>query len=252
MNHKCIMIIVCVTMFCISPFLYSQLDFENDFRNTNVDLYSWFDKEIGLEKTVIYNGFLDDGDGYFEKNKSLNNNYRYFKQFNFMVGSIVYDKQLFNNVKIKYDVFEDELLLNLKNSNNNLITIQPINNKVDCFIINSKYFKNLITGEKKYDGYAELLLENRHFKLYKKYIKNRIERRTGGKLFYQFTDKSYNLLLYKKSLIKIKNIRNLNKIFPEYKSVIREYSVKDKRRDSNIIDLLKKINLLMNKKTKGL
>ncbi|SFW18554.1 hypothetical protein [Cellulophaga fucicola] len=249
------MYIVCIAMFCISPFLYSQLDFENDFRNTNVDLYSWFDKEVGLEKTVIYNGFLDDGDGYFEKDRSFENTNRYYKQFDFFDGSIVYDKQLFNNVKIKYDVFEDELLLNLKNSNNNLITIQPINNKVDSFVLNSQYFVNIdnLTVEKgNYKGYLKLLLDNENFQLYKKHLKSRIEKRSSNKLLYQFSDREYNLLHYKKSLIKIKNIRNLNKIFPEYKSVIREYSVKDKRSDSNIIDLLKKINLLMNKKAKAL
>ncbi|MDO6491591.1 hypothetical protein Q4487_01685 [Cellulophaga sp. 3_MG-2023] len=242
-------------MFYISPFSYGQLKLENDFVGSNVDLYSWFDKEIGLEKTVIYNGFLDDGDGYFEKNRSFENTNRYYKQFEFFNGSIVYDKQLFNNVKIKYDVFEDELLINLKNSNNNLITIQPINNKVDSFMLNSQYFvniDNLTVEQGSYNGYVELLLNNENFQFYKKHIKSRIEKRSNNKLLYQFSDRNYNLLHYNKSLIKIKKIRNLSKIFPEYKSVIRKYSVNYKSNDSNIIDLLKKINLLMNKKTKAL
>ncbi|PKB44543.1 hypothetical protein AX016_2763 [Cellulophaga sp. RHA19] len=249
------MIIVCVTMFYISPFSYGQLKLKNDFVKSNVDLYSWFDKEIGLEKTVIYNGFLDDGDGYFEKNRSFENTNRYYKQFEFFNGSIVYDRQLFNNVKIKYDVFEDELLINLKNSNNNLITIQPINNKVDSFMLNSQYFvniDNLTVEQGSYNGYVELLLNNENFQFYKKHIKSRIEKRSNNKLLYQFSDRNYNLLHYNKSLIKIKKIRNLSKIFPEYKSVIRKYSVNYKSNDSNIIDLLKKINLLMNKKTKAL
>lgn len=247
MNYKTTLYIVFITMFTVPLHLYSQSS-SSKLTKHNEAIYRWFDQQIGLENTVLYNGYLDDGDGYFEKENAYKDSHRYYNQFDFYEGSLIYDNQFFNNINIKYDLFEESLLLTLKNSNNNLRTIKPLNNKVKSFSIDEKQFINLNylqnEGIQK-KGYVEVLLETGNFNFYRKHFKQKNEIWSGGKLEYKFTYKTLDFLYYKNALIKLKNKRQLLKIFPEYKSTIREYLNGKRNNEENNIAVLKRLSLLM-------
>ncbi|WP_139344254.1 hypothetical protein [Cellulophaga omnivescoria] len=254
MNYKITLYIVFITMFTVPLHLCSQSS-SSKLTKHDEAIYRWFDKQIGLENTLLYNGYLDDGDAYFEKENAYKDSHRYYNQFDFYEGSLIYDNQFFNNINIKYDLFEESLLLTLKNSDNNLRTIRPLNNKVKSFSIDDKYFVNIDFLENNGEvlkGYAELLLNTANFNFYRKHFKQKNEVWSTGKLQYKFSYKSQDFLYYKNEFIRINKSRQLFKIFPEYKKVIKEYSNGKMNNDKNTIVLLKRLNMLMSKKANSL
>lgn len=225
----------------------------NGFSQTPEKKYmQWFDSTVGLENTPIYNGFLDDGDGAFERNKSYAGTQRYFKAFEFFTGNLVYENQPYYNIQMKYDVYKDELLLNLKSSKNTLFSIRPIKDRVKKFNIDNHFFINVgvynVTNTS-VNGFAELLIESSSFVLLKKHIKRREEKSENFRMLYEYYQGDYNFLYFKGGFHIIKRQKDLFVLFPEYKKQMRKYTIRKSSRDEDIKAFLKRLDVLLPNKT---
>lgn len=233
-----------LTFFTCQLFSYSQV--------SEKEYMKWFDSKIGPENTSLYNGFLDDGDGVIERNKSYGRTQRYFMGFEYMEGDLVYEEQPYYNFEMKYDLFEDELLLNLKSSRNTILSMRPIKNKVNSFRIGGKEFINInIYSEEDVadiEGFAEVLYNGDSFKLLKKHQKKRIVHKTTNGIIYEYVDKNFNFLYFNKNFYRVKKLNDFTKIFPEFKKEIKKYRISKKTKDVNMLSLVQRLQSLISAK----
>ncbi|MCK0156686.1 hypothetical protein MWU65_05815 [Cellulophaga sp. F20128] len=220
--------------------------------STTAEIYNWFDAKVGPENTAIFNGYLDTGDGFFEKNKSFKNTHRYFESYDFFIGSLVYSGQPYFDLQLKYDLFEEELLIHLKNREGMLIPIQPIKNKVERFFIGENQFVNLnnykIQGAG-INGFAEVLYESPSITLFKKHKKTRRSIVDDERLLYKYKKANFNFILYENRFYRVKNRSDFMSVFPKYKKEIKKYGIKKSSLDLDMIHLLEGLQILIQTKT---
>ena len=87
-------------------YFFFQLSY-GQLKNQEKESYLWFDEVLGPENVNLYNGL-----NYIEKYKTKNGNHKFFNSENTLPNSlIIYEGQPYYNVKIKYDSFEDQVLV---------------------------------------------------------------------------------------------------------------------------------------------
>ncbi len=196
---------------------FSQIEQNED------DYYKWFDELVEIENTPLYNGI-----GYFAKYKVINEYHQFFKSVDFLPGSIVYKGQYYPNIMMKYDLYEDVVLLNLKKGLR-IVLLQPIKSRIDSFKIFGHNFKNINnSAAKKQDvsGFYELLFDAPGFQLLEKHKKQRYERKGKSNLYSEFKKRNTFILFYAGNYYPINNRKSLIDVFPAYTKEIQGYSHK--------------------------
>ncbi len=218
----------------------------------NPDHYVWFDKFIGIENTGLYNGIQ-----YVEKYKPIHKKHQFFKSSDFVKGQITYNTQRYYDVLMKYNVFEDKILIKLldKFGGN---TIQLNTNDVTDFVIDKSKFLNLSTNKNTLIsvGFCEVLLEYDVFNFYKKNKKIKKELFREETVFYDFLDKHLYILLYKDIYHEVNSKSDLNRVFPEFKEDINKFytsnrAIRKSKPDVFWTLLLKKIYSKISNKKKN-
>ena len=72
----------------------------------NSSAYEVFDHMVGYTNTGIF-----DGIEYFEKFPVRNEKHKFFKSSEFVNGLLIYEGNPFLNVELKYDVYDNQLLI---------------------------------------------------------------------------------------------------------------------------------------------
>lgn len=181
----------------------------------NRDFYKWFDASVGQENTGLIDGFE-----YRELYQTRNGNHKFYVSSSFLNGNIAYKGQLYFDVKIKYDLHEDEVILKIP-TQTITHTIQLIKEKVDSFSINDSEFVFLTNVMGYKDGFYEIIFKSDDISMYKKNIKTSNKYYSGRSIFYSFSYKEEYLLLYKDKYHKIKKTKkSLTKILPDNKKEI--------------------------------
>ena len=204
--------------------------------------YAWFDALIGIENTALYNGL-----GIIEKYRVINQHHKFFKTTDFLPGSISYDGQYYSAVRMKYDLYEDQVLMNLQNGAG-IVLMQPIKHKIHRFTIDNSNFIHLndsVAIAANLNGFFELLLENSSFKLLKKHKKQIFQRRGKNALYYEFKSRNTLFIHYAGEYYPLTSRRDLMKIFPELKKEISTYPKKAFRINeahSNLITFLTRLH----------
>ena len=236
--------------------MFFAISLHMNAQTSEKEYMQWFDSKVGLENTSLYNGFLNDGDGDVERNKSYKGTQRYFKSFEFSDGDLVYEEQPYFNIQMKYDMYEDELLLNLKSSRNTILSIRPIKDKVKSFKIRGKEFVNTNTysveDNADIDGFAEILFDGGSFQLLKKHQKNRIDHMNIDGILYEYVEKSIEFLYYKGNFYRVKKQADFAKVFPEFKKEIKKYKIKKNTSEANMLSLSERLQSLISTKSKVL
>lgn len=215
---------------------------------------NWFDQKVGLENTALYNGYLDGGDGNIEWNNSYKGTHRYFNDFNFFNGSLVYENQEYNNIQMKYDIFTDELLFGLKSIQNTLLMVRPIKSRISSFEMDDHHFVNLDqfdVSDPLVTGFAEVLYKSPSFTLLKKYKKNRWEKNNKERVLFKFKENNFNFLYYKDSFNRLNRQKDFIRLFPEFKKSISKHLAKKSFTENDMIKFLKEVQFLMNAKASG-
>ncbi len=232
-----------LTTICILHFFMS---FGQGIRHER-GYYVWFDQLVGIENTGLYNAIV-----YKQKYRTINEKTKFLSSPNFLKGSVIYDGQFFSNLEMKYDVFEDELLIKQKDRLGG-VTLQLFKDKIAEFTIDDRRFVKIDEAplETGISGFCEIFLKNEHLVLLAKHRKNRLKRKGKRAMYYEFIDqKEQYLLIYNDSYYKIKGKKDLTALFPEMKNEINSfYSVSRSLRNSNrnafMKALMKRIEILM-------
>ncbi|WPO80516.1 hypothetical protein [Flavobacterium sp. KACC 22761] len=235
-------------LFLNISFFYSQ----NNSNYTSIE--NLFDKTIGNENLPIYNG-----PRYVNQYRSLDNTHCYYLSGNYSSGILNYQNQTYNNVDLKYDINNDILVLK-PIGKFDYLGINTIKQNISSFKIYDKKFININYENPScpdfMNGYYQEITFSETMTLYIKHHKNRstvIDKSAGDgaskSTTDSFTEKDEFVLKYKNNFYKIASKNDVIKIFPEYKSKIKNYYNTDSQlEESNnkvfIENLIKEISNL--------
>jgi len=188
--------------------------------SNDVAIYNWFDKTIGKENLDIINGiphtnpYRTTGDSHLY----------YIDQYE--LGTLNYEGQLYYNVKLKYDIYRDILVLNPFGESES-VGINVITTKVSSFSIKDKNFVNIDKKDPAVPeftaGYYEENKISPDFIFYIKHHKNQIKSINEGVLLYTFKENMSYFLDIKGKIYSIKSKNDIIKLFPDQKKQINGF-----------------------------
>ncbi|WP_223826577.1 hypothetical protein [Flagellimonas sp. S3867] len=217
-----VMIAVSLLLICV------QLTFAQ-VKNNESEYYKWFDEVTGTENSNLYEGTLVVEEYVFFKDS-----HRFFSSSEYLSGNVVYGGESYFNIEMKYDLYEDQVLLGLR-SDVGLKMLRLVKDRIDEFVIGEHKFKKIDCEKDKTSyvhGFQEILIETTFFSFFKKNSKQRYTRYEGNRIYHEFVSDNKYTLGYKGSCYNIKSKKDIVKIFPEYKSQINR----------NIADSYRKVN----------
>ena len=236
---------LCLLLLILLPNLYV---IAQDFKAEKQ--YNWFDVTIGIENTGLYNGVE-----YIDVEKATGDFKKFLYKNGFQSGNIAYDGQTYYDIPLKYDVFNDEVILQLTGKNSVTI-LQPFKELITSFNITNRRFErieNKTTEDgDEFSGFYEELLKTPQLTVFKKHRKKRLKRIKRKTLIYQFKLKNpYYFLYYQNKYYSVKNKRDFIQLFPDFKEEINSIgidgSVKRDNPDAVILAYAKQINTLLSK-----
>ena len=236
-----------IYLFLLVPFSFLMAQMETN----NSAAYVWFDNAIGVENSGLY-----IGREYTENYKFKNGKHKFFEFNGFQKGDVLYDGQPYYDVLLKFDVYENELLVKLP-VEKGIAAFTLIKDEVTHFTIGNNRFIKVHENLEKEDAlilYQEVLLETINFTFLKKHSADKKTIKEGRWSYVEFLKKDSHSLLYRGKYYQIRNKRDILNIFPNYKKQLKNISknyFNGASRDENLIQLFKELNLslLMNKIT---
>lgn len=184
-------------------------------------LYNSFDTIITKENLPINNGTL-----HINYDRTTNNENRYYHSDQYLKGMANYNNQNYYDLKFKYDIYKDVLILNL-NQDSGKMGVNLTKEKIAFFIINGKKFINLSMNTKLpisfYSGFYEENFVGKTFTFYIKHRKEAKETTENKFVGINYILKKDFVLLYKNEFIKINSKRDLTVLFPDYKTKIDDF-----------------------------
>lgn len=232
----------------IIPFLYFiSINITTGQNKTSLKKnYLWFDNQVGIENTGLFNGLR-----YEEKYRMTNSNHKFYRSRDYLVGDIIYDNQTYYNIKMKYDIFENHVIVNLvTNTGNNILKL--LNSKLEGFSISENEFTKISNStiqnsNNKMNGFFEVLFKEPTLILYKKYKKKAKKNINKKYLYFTFKNENkyycYNINNY----YLIKSKKDWINIFPNQKKLVLSFYNENKilqksNYDSFLKQLCKKLN----------
>ena len=177
-----------------------------------IDYYSWFDAVVGVENSGLYNGVR-----FKEKFKVFKDNHEFYRTSTFLVGDILYDKQPFFKVPMKYDAYNDMLIVKIPYKSVH-ITLQLIKEKIEYFKLEDKLFANISKGNTL--GFYEVLFENSQLVLYKKHKKIKNRHIHKKQVYTIFKDQFKYFIKRDFIFYRVKSKGDFTKLFPQQKKKI--------------------------------
>ncbi|WP_148229705.1 hypothetical protein [Cellulophaga algicola] len=206
-----------IKYFIFSIFLFSlTYNYSQDNFKKSI-IYDAYDSILGKENLKLYQGPL-----FIDEYAVNNEKHRFFESSDLALGNVTYDGNVFYNQKIKYDLFEDKLILNPKNSSESLL-IELIKNNVDSFTYKKKVFKIFKNTEHSLTvGYLEVLSKKSNIQLLKKHFKSN-QGKTNKNIYYEFKLKNKFYIFYQNSLIPFNTKQEVISIYPDRKIFIKQF-----------------------------
>ena len=207
------------------------------------DLLDWFDSQLGIENLGLYNG-----PEFLNVYTVEDNAHQFFKTKDFRLGSVTYDGEIYTNVRLVYDIYEDQLIIRVQNQNGTTNQFLLLKEKVRRFSIDDRYFVNIIDpGEArdKSSGFYEILVLNNIVKLYKKHRKKVSKVLRNSSVSYKFFEqKPEYFISIDRGIYPIKTRKDLMALFPDYKKELSNYKWTSKNFNYNDTQLMAAINQL--------
>jgi hypothetical protein len=188
--------------------------------NNDVNIYNWFDKTVGKD-----NLDLNNGTPHINPYRTIGENHLYLIN-KYESGKINYDGQKYYEVKLKYDIYRDILVLNPYGESEN-IGINLNQSKVETFSILDKNFvkidKKIETVPEFISGYYEESKISRDFTFYIKHRKDLQKTVSENGVYYTFKDNNSFFIYLKNNISVIKSKNDIVKLFPEQKKQINGF-----------------------------
>jgi len=187
-----------------------------------IDYYNWFDQQVGIENTGLFNGIR-----YKELYRIKNGKHKFYKSPEYLSANILYDGQPYYDIPLKYDLFDDELIISLQTVSGSSI-IQLLKEKVAGFELDNKRFVHLkgievFKSNDEIDGFYEILEEGKSLTLYKKHRKLRKKILENKAILNEFRNDDLYYIYRENLFYPVKTKNDLIKIFPERKKQINAF-----------------------------
>ncbi|MGA8853451.1 MAG: hypothetical protein WB492_04660 [Christiangramia sp.] len=210
----------------------------------NNEIYSSFDETVGLKNTILYNGIL-----YMDDEKTINENNKFiFSPNKFLPGSVVYFGQYFPEVQLRFNAYNDRLLVKITDKEGTL-SFELIQNEIQEFNINGHFFTKVPPSVKiERDGFFELIATIDEATILKKYKKRKKRKLTNNYVYFEFyPDTPEYYLIKENNSYSLNSTRDLIDVFPGSRKEIKEIfkmnkKVKETNPDEFAILLGKKIS----------
>ena len=209
-------------------FLFTRIISINSQTTSEIkDYYKLFDSIVGHGNIGIY-----DGTEHIVEYVTLKGNHQYYFTSDYLVGDVIYDDQPYYDIRMKYDIYNDELIVRLPNGLA-FIVIELIKEKVKSFSLNNTQFNRIAVTNKvnlveENYGFCELLYKSDHLSLYKKHKKLRTYHLDKEFAYNKFNYKNEYLIYYKDKYHDIKSKRTFIQLFPEHRKQINSFFNKNK------------------------
>ena len=202
-------------LFFLSAIINSPVLVAQEVQDTTA-AYKWFDQVVGKENTGILNGIE-----YIEQHISLNEYQKFLGSIYYTPGTVVYEGQAYYDVDLKYNVYDDLLLMRSNNSS----PLQLHKSRVQEFSLNGNDFINIQTDTTAaVHGFHEVLVENEEFSLLKKhrkYFKKFFDREYA---YYEFYENSPGYAIAKgEGYHPANSRREVISAFPDHAREIRQF-----------------------------
>jgi len=182
-------------------------------------IYTLLDNVIGIDNTSIYNG-----NEYREKFKTLDNNHPFFNSQDFIIGTIEYNGDLYFNINIKYNLFNQEIIAKLKSKNGSEAAIKLYNSKIESFIINNQKFINVSPNSSGVNGFYEEVSIDNDYTLLIKHQKFKKDLYRNEQLYVEFvTAKNEYLILKGNTYYTLDSKKDVINLFPDSKQKINQF-----------------------------
>ncbi len=214
-------------------------------QNNQNQLYDKYDEIIGEENLNI-----NVGPVHLNYDKTFKNQHRYFNSDQFYVGAITYNNQKYNKLNLKYDIYEDQLILKISNQNYNL-AINLIKDNVSDFTIDNQNFKNLKVSSKTIsDGFYQGLFVSSRLASYVKHFKKKKDIIQNTEVVRQYDYGQEFVIFYKEQYYKLNSKKDLTSIFPAFEDKINNFYLMNKTLEKEnkklfIENIMKYINNLL-------
>lgn len=180
-----------------------------------------FDELIALENTD-----LASGTEYIEQHIIRNNMHKYFRADVFEPGKITYEGQAYLEIPLKYNVYDDLLIIRLPHSGGETI-IELHKENIQAFSLYGHHFRNFRAPEgedSEIGGFYEVLFESSSGLLLKKHLKKISKHLDKNFTYFEFerNDPEY-LFFQNNTYYSFDSRRDLFRIFPDSKKLIRRY-----------------------------
>lgn len=224
---------LCVFLFC-SSFVISQSQIQE------TDGYLWFDRAVDAKRTNLFNGVIE-----VEKYRMNNGKHKFFMNRSFHLSTLYYEGQPYHLVKLKYDLYEDVVLVNGRK------TLRLENDKINKFIIGKITFVKLNTygnNDQSLHGFFEVLNDYGQLKLYKKHRKDKLDRLGDRWVYHDFIDDNSYYVMYDHVYYRVEKKKDIIDIFPKYKRQLNTHSKKSSGRmeqEDYLLFLLEHVNRLV-------
>jgi hypothetical protein len=186
------------------------------------DYYNWFDDQVGIENTGLFNGIR-----YKELYRIKNGKHKFYKSPDFQNAHLFYDGQPYYDIPLKYDLFEDQLIISLQTGSGSSI-MQLLKEEVTGFELDNKRFVHLkgievYKSKDQINGFYEVLEEGTSLTLYKKHRKLRKKVLENKAILNEFRNDDLYYVLFENLFYPIKSKNDLVKIFPQRKKQINAF-----------------------------
>ena len=202
---------------CVFVLFFS---FSKCFGQQEDEIYQYYNTIVGIENTGLFNGIE-----YIDNKAVLNDHNKFFiPASSFTKGWIVYDNQYYPNIKMKYNLVDDRVLVELGDDNRQS-TFQLITAKIKEFGLAGHIFFRLKGNGGVPEGFYEKIYSDGTRFIYKKLRKKEFRRMDKQYLYYEyFQDKpSYFYVNANDEAFSLNSANDFIKIFPEKKKSIRKF-----------------------------
>lgn len=215
----------------------------------SIAYYNVFDKVISIENTSLYQGEI-----YTQKYRTITGKTQFYISNKFLKGSVVYDGQPYYGLDLKYDVFEDQLLLQLNSITSKDKTLELVWDYIDNFEIIGHRFVKLLPDNipnLNYYGFYEKSLSGPYYSMYTKFRKKNIKKKDRDAVYHEFIkSKSEYVLQYKNEYHLVNSRKEIVVLFPQFKKEIHKFYstvriLRSNDFDAFMVALLKRIEILV-------
>ncbi|GAA3563840.1 hypothetical protein GCM10022395_12980 [Snuella lapsa] len=182
------------------------------------NLYNLYDNLTQTQNNEVYNGLE-----YVDLDRRLSpDDHKFYGSFNLIPGSVIYNRQPYYNLKLKYDLLEDVVVVHFIDANhirlnsklvtsfaigdNNAFVRLPFRKSLASFYGHG-FFKEAYKG----NGYS----------LYIKYIKKKVEKIKDQKIYSVFNDSEVYVIQNGETFFEASRIKEVTKAIPEKEDLIK-------------------------------